>query len=259
MRSFELNSKLQFFWPDFSVDLIRVGPNEDGGYILPYEMLPRIKNVISFGVNVDWRFEQELNDKFRIPVSLFDSSSVLRLLILFLLRGVARSLFIRTNLKELRTRFERLYNYFIFFQRANVRLEKLFINKKTAENIFINCCKNTLLKCDIEGSEYGIFDLIVLHKDKFDLIIMEVHDIESNLDKLEAFINELQKDFATIHLHMNNYYPPSINRIPYIMEVTIARRNCITKKGGSPQYLPIHGLDYPNVKNKLEFRMVSPC
>jgi len=258
MRSFELNSKLRFLWPEFSVDLIRVGPKEDGGYLLPNEMLEKIKNVISFGVNVDWRFEHELNSKFKIPVNLFDSSSVLRLVILFLIKGFAGVILLKSNLKELRSRLARLFDYFTFFKSINVSLNKLFINEKTAEKVFLNCCTNTLLKCDIEGWEYDILDMISLYKDKFDLIIMEIHDVEGKLEKSEAFVNELKSDFAIVHIHMNNFYPPSIKGFPYIVEITFARRNYLSKIGDSPQYLPIEGLDYSNVKNKPEFRMESP-
>jgi hypothetical protein len=258
LKSFELNSKLHFFWPEFSVNLTRIGPKEDGGYLVPLEMLPKITSLISFGVNVDWRFEQELNDDFKISIEMFDCSLVFRLVILFCIKGVAKFLLFKSNLNELSGRFKRIYSYFHFINRTNVSLSQLLITAGTAEQIFSRSKFNALLKCDIEGAEYNIFEPLLLHKDKFDLIILELHNVINNVERLAQFFNDLKNDFALIHLHVNNYYPPTIDGFPDIVEVTFARRSCLTKTLLRPNSLPIHGLDYANVKNKSEFQVFPP-
>ena len=107
-----------------------------GGYLVPPEMLPKITSLISFGVNVDWRFEQELNDDFKISVAMFDCSLVFRLVILFCIKGVAKFLLFKSNLNELSGRFKRIYSYFHFIHRTNVSLSQLLITADTAEQIF---------------------------------------------------------------------------------------------------------------------------
>ena len=40
-------------------NLIRVGPNTDGGYIIDKRVINRTKTLISCGLNDDWEFEKE--------------------------------------------------------------------------------------------------------------------------------------------------------------------------------------------------------
>ena len=41
-------------------DLVRLGRNADGGYLLPSEVLDEIDGCLSFGLGAEWSFEQAL-------------------------------------------------------------------------------------------------------------------------------------------------------------------------------------------------------
>ena len=41
-------------------DLVRVGRNADGGYLLPRQVLTEINGCLSFGLGAEWSFEQAL-------------------------------------------------------------------------------------------------------------------------------------------------------------------------------------------------------
>ena len=40
-------------------NLIRIGPNTDGGYVIDKRVIKKIKTLISCGLNDDWEFEKE--------------------------------------------------------------------------------------------------------------------------------------------------------------------------------------------------------
>ena len=40
-------------------NLIRVGPNTDGGYVIDKRVIKKIKTLITCGLNDDWEFEKE--------------------------------------------------------------------------------------------------------------------------------------------------------------------------------------------------------
>ena len=43
-------------------NLIRVGPNTDGGYVIDKRVIKKVKTLISCGLNDDWEFEKEFLD-----------------------------------------------------------------------------------------------------------------------------------------------------------------------------------------------------
>jgi hypothetical protein len=115
---------------------------------------------------------------------------------------------------------------------------------------------NMILKVDIEGSEWDLFDLLdreVLLR--FSQIACEFHDI-ANPEKLERTLRVLSKicdDFHCVHLHANN--AQSLKdlyglRVPPLLEATFVR------KSGMPlDSVPgpmRRDLDRPNIAGRAE-------
>ena len=44
-------------------NLIRVGPNKDGGYVIDKRIVKKTNKIITFGLNDDWNFEKEFLKK----------------------------------------------------------------------------------------------------------------------------------------------------------------------------------------------------
>ena len=40
-------------------NLVRIGPNMDGGYVIDKRVIKKIKTLITCGLNDDWEFERE--------------------------------------------------------------------------------------------------------------------------------------------------------------------------------------------------------
>ena len=48
----------KIFKPKYEYDLLRLGKNNDGGYLVEKESLNLAKSLISFGLSYDWSFEK---------------------------------------------------------------------------------------------------------------------------------------------------------------------------------------------------------
>ena len=47
--------------PIHVTDLIRVGRDNDGGYVIPKSILLKSESLLSYGINKDWSFEKDFN------------------------------------------------------------------------------------------------------------------------------------------------------------------------------------------------------
>lgn len=135
-------------------------------------------------------------------------------------------------------------------------LQPVVTLKKALENMgFDNAAEGTvLLKMDIEGSEWPIFEVEprgVL--DKFKQIILEVHWLdrtEQHDQMLKAMSTLRQAGFYAAHLHGNNYggmYNVGNYQIPNVLEVTFVRTD-----GGQCKSWQSRPEDAANDKNNTE-------
>ena len=63
-----------FFEPKFTANLVRLGRNNDGGYLIDELSIDKSKKLISFGINDDFSFEMNFNTYNRASVFAFDNS-----------------------------------------------------------------------------------------------------------------------------------------------------------------------------------------
>ncbi len=52
-----LNKKYSFLKPIKNPNLARIGRNEDGGYVVDFEIIKKCNTLITFGLGPDWSFE----------------------------------------------------------------------------------------------------------------------------------------------------------------------------------------------------------
>ena len=62
------------FKPKFSYDLIRIGSNHDGGYLIEKSSLKSAEFLLSFGISTNWQFEYEFINKANVDFLAFDGS-----------------------------------------------------------------------------------------------------------------------------------------------------------------------------------------
>ena len=62
----------KFFKPLYQTELIRVGRDNDGGYLIPKQSLNQTKLLYSFGLSDDWSFEEEFYNKTNAKIICYD-------------------------------------------------------------------------------------------------------------------------------------------------------------------------------------------
>ena len=243
-----------FFKPKFTANLVRLGRNNDGGYLIDELSIDKSKKLISFGINDDFSFEMNFNTQNRASVFAFDNSIDM----FFFLKKFVNSIFTPNHPKRLLVRFLNLYNYIKFFRKENKHIKKNITLKNTTTEITFSKLYNDyiksekekiFLKIDIEGSEYLILDEIIKIQKNLTGVIIEFHDVNKNLIKIKKFINSLT--LSICHVHCNNTGGLSKNKLPNVIEITFS--NNLTKNRKIP-FLP-NIYDMPNSKKLPEYKI----
>ena len=243
-------------------NLIRLGPNRDGGYIIDKRVIKNIDYIISCGLSDNWDFEKEflkLNDKVKIIAFDHTVNS------LFWKKKFISDFFNFFLLKKLSiwkiNNIFKFIDYLLFFKDKNAHF-RLKLGKKNINNKQINIRKilnnkkNVLLKVDIEGDEYEILNHIKSNSNKINCLIIEFHEVKKNLRKINNFAKTL-KNLKSIHIHGNNVKKIDNHGYPYSIECTFINSKIINirKKKNNKSY-PISDLDFPSVKRNDDINIV---
>jgi hypothetical protein len=232
------NKKLQDFFNSIkpintNYDLIRIGGNSDGGYLIPNDIAD-ITTCFSPGVSKISDFENELAQK-GIKCFLADYSVE------------------APPIKHALFDFEKKYlgskNDDVF-----MTLESWVKSKSPNES-------DLILQMDIEGSEFEVIiesSLELLNK--FRILVIEFHKLDTLLLSNEGFrlidltFMKLLKNFEIVHIHPNNCSKPLKCDgfvIPPVMEFTFLRKDRISYKSKSSTFP--HKLDRPNKPKNTDF------
>lgn len=187
-------------------EILRIGNQYDGGYVV-YGKISREKTfLISLGVGSNITFDSSLNDK------------------------VQHSILVDHTVKSLPSTLD----------------NSTFINKKispysgTRNLTLLECIKmvpsdaDIILKIDIEGSEWDVFDQIdTKHLNRFTQIIGEFHNFHEiynqiTYTKVMRVLNKLNRSHVNINFHPNNWSNYRIVygiTIPDVIEFTFLRKD----------------------------------
>ena len=189
-----------------NINFIRIGPDSDGGYVVP-DILKEIDYCFSAGVGNNNKFEKDLYN-FNIKSFGADHS----------IDGppdfVKDYSFIKKNIN--------LYN-----DDKNITFEK-WVKDQNIPN------DNLIGQIDIEGNEYKL--ILSTPSDifkKFKILIFEFHYIHKINEKViyDFYFDSLKKilmDFNICHIHINNAEKDTKIRdikIPHLLEVTFLRKD----------------------------------
>ena len=217
---------------DSGYELIRIGNNSDGGYLMP-NILDQIEFCFSPGVGFTSSFEDNLLN-FNIKSYLADGT----------VNYSGKHDFIRKNLSS-------------FNDDNNITLES-WIDEKIKDR----SNNNLLLQMDIEGSEIGtLYNANTTTLDRFKCIIVEFHNLQSILNffglKIYSDIfDKLLKTHYIVHIHPNNdSYNLTINKnnIPDTLEFTFINKKIVKCVRNINYDLP-HSLDKKNVENLRDIK-----
>ena len=215
-------------------DLIRVGGNNDGGYLLPDD-LKGISECFSPGVDVTVTFEQDLLSR-GIRSHLADAS----------VEGSPKGLEVISFTKK--------------FVGPCTTGEHISL-EDWVDNFSLTFC-DLILQMDIEGAEYQTILATPLDiMRRFRIIAIEVHNAQHWFNPVawgvvQGFFDKLMADFYIVHLHPNNNCPMiQVDNVlfPTVFELTLLRKDRAEVEGFADD-LP-HPLDQPNVTDKPDRAM----
>jgi hypothetical protein len=210
-------------------DLIRVGGDNDGGYLLPDD-LSGITECFSPGVDVTATFEQDLLSR-GIRSHLADAS----------VDGPPNGLEVISFQKK-----------FVGSQTAG---QYISLEDWVKESSLTFC--DLILQMDIEGGEYT--SILATPADvlkQFRIIAIEVHNAQHWFHPLawgmvKSFFDKLMADFYVVHFHPNNNCPfIQVDDVlfPSVFELTLLRKDRAEPEGFVETFP--HPLDQPNVTDK---------
>ena len=189
-----------FLKPKKTYKLNRVGRDNDGGYLIGLNSIKRTENLISLGIHDDWSFEKKFSQlNSNVKVFCYDDQTSIKFLIKKILNNCF-FLFFNFQFRKLVSSIVRLIEFIHISKKLKFKKKKISFGdlEKITENL-----KNLFVKIDIEGSEYRIFEDILKIQDKIVCLVIEFHDIDLHMDKIEKFVNKTK--LKLIHIHPNNF------------------------------------------------------
>ena len=211
-------------------DLIRLGEDNDGGYLIPNDLKNIAKNY-SAGVGKLSKFEIDLKEKFLIDSNMLDFNDIDKNILPSGSKFLKKKIGIGTSKEEIN-----INNW---------------LKDETGEII---------LKMDIEGDEYlTLASLSEENLQKIRIFVLEIHDLRNLRNHFffktfEKIITKLYDTFYVCHLHINNVSKVKNIRgykVPDMVEITLIRKDRVKNFTREFSKIP-HKLDQKTVLNKNE-------
>ena len=245
-------------------ELVRVGSIDDGGYVVPLLDIKNSQILISMGISDNWDFEKDFSKISNAKILAYDNTIDSE----YWKNRFKKDLIKFFKLKIFKPKkIFKMFKYvdFIFFFKKN-NMNKFFLkkigNQKNCVNINqifldeIDDNQKVFMKIDIEGSEYEILDQIIALKKKIQGIVIEFHEVTSNLNKIKNFLQAIEQNLKLVHIHANNYSVKKEGQFPEAIELTISSSNQLIKETENSREYPIKGLDFPNSKRSPDIRII---
>lgn len=263
-------------WRPVAVDdLVRVGRDHDGGYVISRRAVEATRVLVGMGLNDDWSFERDFERRQpAVRVVGLDGSvspeifrrraaQAVTLAIGYFFR-LKRSL-MNEQRREAAYLRERAADFEAFFSAPNVFYQK-FVSD-TADDSHLTWATLTRLepelaraeprptvfvKMDIERGEYRVLDQVLADASRIAGFAIEFHECDILWDRFAELMDRLQEHFAVVHIHGNNWTPliPG-TACPETIEVSAVNRALLPAAlSPSTAKYPIPGLDMPNNRER---------
>ena len=206
------------------LDKKRIGPEEDGGYVMPELVLEKCSALFTYGVGGDTRYEEDFVKQYNKKAYLFDHTTGQpaweRDNLIFTPEGLGYE----ENCKE----------WFDHYDHFNIE-----------GDIF--------LKIDVEGTERTYFNETDISKlnEKVLGIAIEIHYID-NIEYRQqciSLIEKLNEGFVLCHTHGNSWSPSvpiEDESVPTVLELSFINKRYVDRYEEDTQDYPIKGLDFSN-------------
>lgn len=260
--------------------MTRIGSRSDGGYVVYDRLFSETDILLTYGVGWDTSFEEHFHQITGKGALMFDPTMFRGRFLLNV--SLLSHLVIRFKLREASSYVARALRWWwkrkkfssqeLYFIREGVA-DKRKTHFDTLQNHIVRYGlkeRNILLKMDIEGDEYAVFenDHILSTLKNIHQIVIEWHHLSNRLSRLKAVLSRLKHDFEIVHVHGNNYGPSfkvcyfchndmKEISLPDVLEMTLVRRVkiCPADRVMEDEKYPVTGLDQPNNPRKPDIRL----
>jgi len=242
-----------FFSIKQATDLVRIGRDYDGGYLVSKSDIQKTDVLIGLGINDDWSFEEDFLNENKVSIYAYDASVSKNLFLKQLIKSAKRIY----KLKNFVHRLNVFLGYKKFFSQPNVNHIQKFVGLNCKSNqhctfmdVLTQVDSNDIfLKIDIEGSEYRFLHDIVANEERITGLVIELHNVDIHLNEIENFINRFS--LTLVHVHANNSAPiRADDDLPLVLELTFSKYSNNFKEPKLP-----HNFDMPNNKNCSEYEI----
>lgn len=243
----------KFFKPQNTSNLVRLGDDFDGGYVVDQSSVEAADVLIALGVGDSWAFEEDCRAIKSMPLEAYDATISAGTFI----REFAKSLVVFFNHKFVHRRWRILTGYFKFFGQDDATHHKhlvgldqppLYMSLETVLNKHgVGPSKRAFFKIDIEGWEYRILDTLVDHAPNIAGLAIEFHDFDVHQERIKDFITRF--GLTICHIHCNNCAHITDDGQPMVVEISFTQAAPDGKKLGD---LP-NEHDMPNEKKAADY------
>lgn len=235
--------------------LIRLGPDSDGGYVVPASALALTDVLLSLGLRDDWRFEKDFLSRSHAKLVCYDHTVNRSFWRWRTLHGLVA---FRKAQGPLRLRFRELgkyREYLDFFDGERAEHRQVMVGFDSAgstslESILRGLKGRVFMKMDIEGWEYRVLDQLLPFEDRLLGFVVEFHDVDLHRQRISEFIGHVRRAYGCVHWHANNYGPVDDRGDPTVLEATFVHRDLPESITSSD-----HRLDFANCASRPDLRL----
>jgi hypothetical protein len=224
---------------------IRVGNQFDGGYVINEKLAEHSTKVISIGMGGEDSYERDWFSRYpHTQIEAYDGTYPCQRLC-------------TENIDEV--------NINIFYVRHNVGYDENTIPLNT----IIDGKSNVLLKVDVEGAEYNIFNNVKLSN--VTGLLLEVHDLH-DLEKRNKLVELIQNQFSDLilfHVHGNvwgstfdlnlsktqNSNGIIVKEFPNVLELSFIHKRLVTQYELDTGLFPVPNIDFSNREDAPDIQL----
>jgi hypothetical protein len=263
-------------------DLVRLGRDNDGGYVIPKRVIAATQVLFGFGISTDWSFETDYlaqNPRARlvaidgtVGVGIFRGRAVKQMVHAAAAVGRGRWSSARSHLESAGEMaraagaFRRFFsdgNRQIIYRLASDADSHMYISwesvKRAAGAPPAPGAPTWFVKMDIEGGEYRVLPDLARDADSLLGMVIEFHDTDLMWERFTEAMDALCRHQVVVHVHGNNLHPLiKGTRVPRLLEVTLMHRSLLTSDeatGTRTRAYPLPGLDQPNVPGQPDYAL----
>lgn len=211
--------------PYYCPDLVRVGPQHDGGYVIEVSSAKNTDHLVSFGLNDDWRFEEAFQQLSGAQIDCYDHTVDAKFWVRRAIQQVGGLL---TGTRRSVDAFK-YFRYRSFFNKPNIRHHRKKIGYASENTLSFAQIMQSIesdsvfVKADIEGWEYRILEDIVANIDRLTGLAIEFHDVDLHRERVSRFIEDISDRLTLVCTHANNGGGVDKDGDPLLVEMSFAR------------------------------------